>query len=144
MTRFLFLASALLVASTTGALAFELTSPDMANGGTIDRKHVYNAHGCDGSNLSPALRWTAPPAGVKSFAVLVRDTDARGGAGWRHWFVYDLPATTSGLPEGAGTHGENLPDGAAQVTNDFGVPGYDGPCPPGGESRIIIISPSMR
>ena len=58
----------------------------------------------------------------------MHDPDARGGAGWWHWFAYDLPATATGLAEGA-----KLPEGAAQVKNDFGDAGYDGPCPPKGD-----------
>ncbi len=136
MTRSLqswFLTTALVAASAASAFSFELTSPDIADGGTIASKHVYNQHGCDGLNLSPALHWSAPPAGAKSFAVLVHDPDARGGLGFWHWFVYDLPATTEGLPEEVGAHGESLPAGAAQIATDFGVAAYGGPCPPKGD-----------
>lgn len=124
----------LVAASALGAQAFELTSPDTANGGTIDDKHVYKGHGCNGGDLSPGLHWSDPPAGTKSFAVLVHDPDARGGAGFWHWIVYDLPASATGLPEGVGKDGKGLPQGAEQLVNGFGAPGYGGPCPPKGDA----------
>src|SRR6185503_1095640 len=39
---------------------------------------------CDGANRSPALSWGDPPAGTKSFALVVDDPDAPGGL-FRHW-----------------------------------------------------------
>ncbi len=133
MPKNIVLAAALVVAWVTNALALELTSPDVAQGATIAKKHVFGGHGCDGGNLSPALHWTAPPPGTKSFAVTVHDPDARGGAGFWHWLAYDLPAATTGLPEGVAADGKGLPAGAAQAASDFGRAGYGGPCPPKGD-----------
>ena len=83
----------------------------------------------------PRLSWSDPPAGTKSFAVLVHDPDApTGGAGFWHWVVYNIPATATGLPQGVGKEGKGLPEGAAQMATDFGVPGYGGPCPPKGDA----------
>jgi Raf kinase inhibitor-like YbhB/YbcL family protein len=123
-----------LAAETGAAQAFELKSPDIAAGKTIGMKHVFNSFGCTGENLSPALEWSDPPAGAKSFAVLVHDPDApTGGAGFWHWLAIDIPATTRGLPQGAGAaDGKKLPAGAKQLETDFGEPGYGGPCPPEG------------
>ncbi|MGO8737765.1 YbhB/YbcL family Raf kinase inhibitor-like protein [Rhodoblastus sp.] len=130
------LASALLVAAPVApAAAFELRSPDiMPGGGRIDETFVYNGFGCEGGNLSPALAWRNPPPGARSFAITLHDPDARAGAGFWHWLVYDIPATTTGLPQGAGAkNGASLPAGAKQVATDFGTPGYGGPCPPKGD-----------
>ncbi len=116
------------------APAFELKSPDLAEGKTIGYKFIYNEHGCTGENISPALAWSEPPAGTKSFAVLVHDPDApTGGAGFWHWLVIDIPASARGLPQGAGAvDGKKLPQGAKQLETDFGDIGYGGPCPPKG------------
>ena len=116
------------------AADFRLSSPDIAPGGTIANKFVYKGFGCSGENVSPALSWTGTPAGTKSFALLVHDPDApTGGAGWWHWLVYDIPATATGLAQGAGTaEGRELPGGSAQGRTDFGSPGWGGPCPPAG------------
>jgi hypothetical protein len=59
------------------------------------------------------------------------DSDANGGRGFWHWLVFDISANVQTLP--AGTGSENaLPNGAVQVQNDFGTPGYGGACPPPG------------
>jgi Raf kinase inhibitor-like YbhB/YbcL family protein len=85
---------------------------------------------CDGSNLSPALTWTAPPEGTQSLALIVDDPDAPRGT-WVHWVLYDLPATDRELPEGVEPRA-TLRSGARQGRNDFGKTGYGGPCPPAG------------
>ncbi len=118
----------------SGAGAFEVHSPDISAQKPIGEKFVYNSFGCKGENLSPALEWTDPPAGTKSFAVLVHDPDApTGGAGFWHWLVVDIPASAHGLAQGAGSaDGKKLPAGAKQLDTDFGNSGYGGPCPPQG------------
>ncbi|MCI4680769.1 YbhB/YbcL family Raf kinase inhibitor-like protein [Rhodoblastus acidophilus] len=130
------LAAALFLASATaGARAFELKSPDIApGGGEIGETFVNNSFGCHGGNLSPALVWRNPPPGAKSFAITVHDPDAPVRGGFWHWAVYNIPVNVTGLPQGAGDgSGAGLPAGAKQVANDFGRPGYGGPCPPKGD-----------
>ncbi|MBN7134854.1 phosphatidylethanolamine-binding protein [Lysobacter enzymogenes] len=107
---------------------FRLRSADLPHDRPIAARHVYAGFGCDGGNLSPALEWTDPPAGTRSFAVTVYDPDAPSGSGWWHWVVLDLPADVRALPRG----GAPLPAGAVQTRTDFGAPGYGGPCPPPG------------
>ncbi|MBF0190071.1 MAG: YbhB/YbcL family Raf kinase inhibitor-like protein [Magnetococcales bacterium] len=117
-----------------GAGAMELTSADLADGGTFDQKFIFKGFGCDGGNVSPALAWKGAPPETKSFALLVHDPDApTGGAGWWHWVVYDLPASVTALPQGAGKgDGSAMVPGAKQGGTDFGAPGWGGPCPPVG------------
>ncbi len=130
LKRFL-LSAALVTASAAGAWAFELKSPVFSDGGTIAEKYSYQGFGCVGGNLSPALSWSDPPAGTKSFALMMHDPDApTGGAGFWHWIVIDIPASATGLPEGVG---KDLPEGAVEISGDFGKPGYGGPCPPKGD-----------
>ncbi|MFZ0845311.1 MAG: YbhB/YbcL family Raf kinase inhibitor-like protein [Pseudolabrys sp.] len=122
----------------TAAQAFELSSPDVGANIPFSNKFVFNGLGCKGENLSPALTWKYPPEGTKSFALMVHDPDApTGGAGIWHWVVINIPATTTGLEQGAGTgDGAKLPSGAKQINNDYfgmtGNPGWGGPCPPKG------------
>ena len=78
---------------------------------------------CDGMGKAPVLRWGAPPPDTRSFALVVDDPDAPSGT-FRHWGVYDIPASARAI-------GGNQHIGT-EVTNDFGNPGYGGPCPPHG------------
>jgi Raf kinase inhibitor-like YbhB/YbcL family protein len=131
----LLMSAAFLAVSAYGACALELKSPDIADGGMIAEKFVFKGFGCAGGNFSPALNWSNPPVGTRSFALLVHDPDApTGGAGFWHWVVTDIPASATGLPERVGKDGKGLPQGAAQVATDFGEPGYGGPCPPKGDA----------
>ncbi len=78
---------------------------------------------CDGANRSPDLIWGEPPPGTKSFALVVDDPDAPGGL-FQHWGAYDIPAITRSIAAGQSV--------GSQAVNDFGKPGYGGPCPPPG------------
>lgn len=88
---------------------------------------------CDGSDDSPALEWTEPPAGTQSFALVADDPDAPRGT-WVHWVLYDLPARARELPEAVPPDKE-LVSGARQGRNDFRKIGYGGPCPPPGPAH---------
>jgi Raf kinase inhibitor-like YbhB/YbcL family protein len=121
-------------APPTGGGKFTLMSSDFAAGKTLAAAQVFNSFGCSGGNVSPALAWSNAPAGTKSFALLVHDPDAPTGSGWWHWVVYDIPASASSLPAGAGDPKKGLmPAGAQQGRTDFGTAGYGGPCPPPGK-----------
>jgi Raf kinase inhibitor-like YbhB/YbcL family protein len=127
-------ASLCLAASVAQAAGFTLTSPEVKPNATIDNAQVYDQFGCHGGNTSPALKWSGAPKGTKSFALTLYDPDAPSGSGWWHWIVYDLSASTTELPAGAGaTGGKSLPAGAAMGPNDFGEHAYGGPCPPAGD-----------
>ena len=122
------------------AAGLRLASPDLAAGQFAPR-FIYDQSGCTGGNHSPALAWSDPPAGTKSFAVTVFDPDAPTGRGWWHWVVYDIPAALKALPQDAGAaSGANLPQGARQTANDFGGPGYGGPCPPPGSPHRYVFT----
>jgi Raf kinase inhibitor-like YbhB/YbcL family protein len=130
-----------------------LTSPSFRNNQPIPAKFS-----CEGEDASPALKWEGAPAGTKSFALICDDPDAPGGT-WVHWVVYGLPSNAVEMPEDIGKgpwvgkkwqNGEEVPSGwfvsaqsggvgairpiaeAEQGINDFGKPGYGGPCPPKG------------
>ncbi len=130
ISALLFAASASLSAQ---AADFQLTSPAFTEGGTIPNAQVFKGFGCTGDNISPALAWSGVPKEAKSLALTVYDPDAPTGSGWWHWIVVNIPATETGLAEGAGSPGGKLPVGAVQGRTDFGMAGYGGPCPPTGD-----------
>lgn len=102
-------------------MPFQLFSSAFAEGGWIPE-----LHSCEGADISPSLEWSGAPAETKSFALIVEDPDAPNGV-WCHWLLYDLGARIQALPQG-------YKPGSLGVsgTNDFGKPGYGGPCPPRG------------
>ena len=110
------------------AMKFELKSTAFVHEGEIPKKHT-----CDGPDVSPALYWGEATPGVKSFVLVMDDPDAPAGT-WVHWVLYDLPPTARSLPEGLAKDPE-LKDGSRQGKNDFGRPGYGGPCPPRGPAH---------
>ncbi|MBS0446768.1 MAG: YbhB/YbcL family Raf kinase inhibitor-like protein [Proteobacteria bacterium] len=125
-----------LAAGAAGAQAagFALSSPTIKPNSTLTDAQVFNGFGCSGKNISPALAWGGAPAGTKSFALTVYDPDAPTGSGWWHWVVYNIPASATGIPEGAGdAAGKGLPAGSMQGRTDFGAPGFGGACPPAGD-----------
>ncbi len=95
---------------------------------------IPDSYTCDGSNLSPELRWTDPPAGPKSFALIVDDPDAPSGT-FTHWVLYGLPASVTQLPEGLPTTPQVDEPKCLQGKNDFRKTGYGGPCPPRGSKH---------
>jgi Raf kinase inhibitor-like YbhB/YbcL family protein len=112
---------------------FELHSSTFTNGSTLPQSTILNAAlvygtppivGCEGGNKSPELSWTNAPRGTRSFAIMLFDADASVV----HWSIYNIPATTTSLPENAGTPTSSY---GQQVFNDVAdLPNYDGPCPP--------------
>ncbi len=84
---------------------------------------------CQGEDISPALVWSGTPQGAKSLALILEDPDAAGI--FCHWLLFNMPPDATSLPEDASPRGR-LPAGAIEGVNDFGRPGYGGPCPPPG------------
>ena len=107
------------------AMSFTLETTAFEPGGSIPKKYT-----CDGADVSPALRWSDPPAGTESLALIADDPDAPVGT-WVHWVLFNLPSATRELPEGV-PRVKELGGGGLQGTNDFRKVGYGGPCPPPG------------
>ncbi|HZC35501.1 MAG TPA: YbhB/YbcL family Raf kinase inhibitor-like protein [Chthoniobacterales bacterium] len=93
---------------------------------------MLNQFGCNGRNLSPEITWRGAPAETKSFALAILDSDAPKTGGFYHWMIVNIPNSVRSLPVGAGNIERPLaPAGSVQLKNDYGEPGYGGPCPPG-------------
>jgi Raf kinase inhibitor-like YbhB/YbcL family protein len=114
-------------------MTFELTSSAFGQGETIPVKYT-----CDGEDISPPLRWSDPPEGTQSFALIADDPDAPVGT-WVHWVLFNLPAETREVPEQAtppaGSQGPNY---VVDGKNSWKRTGYGGPCPPGGTHRYFF------
>ncbi|WP_434341508.1 YbhB/YbcL family Raf kinase inhibitor-like protein [Motilimonas cestriensis] len=123
----------LLSGLAASAQALELQSNDLADGGTISAKHVFDQWGCEGQNISPHLSWSDIPEGTKSFVLTVYDPDAPTISGFWHWVAFNIPANVTELKQGAGAmDGQTMPVGSVQSKTDFNQVGYGGPCPPQG------------
>ncbi len=92
---------------------------------------------CEGENISPEIIWTGAPQGTRSFALVMHDPDAPRRGGYTHWVVFNIPASTTHIPEHAPKQAE-LPGGGVQGKNDNGSVGYTGPCPPSGTHRYYF------
>jgi Raf kinase inhibitor-like YbhB/YbcL family protein len=116
-------------------MALTIRSPAFSPMAAIPRKYT-----CDGDNVAPPLQWSGAPEGTQSLALIVEDPDAPDPAApqrvFVHWVLYDLPRTSSGLPEG--TTADTLPAGPREGKNDWDRRGYGGPCPPKGRHRYFF------
>jgi Raf kinase inhibitor-like YbhB/YbcL family protein len=116
------------------AMSLSITSSAFSDGGEIPRQYT-----CEGADVSPPLSFAGIPEGTKSLVLIVDDPDAPDPSAprmtWVHWVLYDLPATTNGLPEDVVDAA--LPPGTRMGRNDWKRTGYGGPCPPIGRHRYF-------
>ena len=92
---------------------------------------IPDRHAC--ANFSPPLSWSEVPANTQSIATLCDDPDAPAGD-WVHWVLFNLAPETRSLPENVARDAQ-LPGNAVQGVNDYNRVGYDGPCPPPGQTH---------
>src|SRR5438094_9068582 len=88
----------------SNAMALKITSSAFQPNGSIPSQYT-----CEGKDISPPLAWSGAAGNAKSFAMIVDDPDAPDPAKpqrvYVHWVVYNLPASTTGLPENASKAG---------------------------------------
>lgn len=99
-------------------LTMSVTSPDFADDLMPAR------FTCHGKGESPPIFWSPAPAGTKSVAVVVDDSDAPI-VPRVYWIVFDISPSTTDLQPGA------LPPHARTAYNSAGTATYDAPCPQG-------------
>lgn len=118
-------------------MSLHLSSPAFAYHGAIPARYSCEERGAE---VSPPLAWGGVPAKARSLALVVDDPDApdpqKPQRTWVHWVLYNLPPTTTGLPEAV--EPEQLPAGTRQGVNDWGRTGYGAPCPPIGRHRYFF------
>jgi Raf kinase inhibitor-like YbhB/YbcL family protein len=124
------------------------SAPDIPAGSTIPQRFAEE------NKISPRLVWSGAPAGTRSFALSVTDPDLPAEFNFQrafaHWLVFDIPAKTRELAEGAsGTPA--MPAGARELNSDFvtfKIPsfgrGYGGPWPPDRSHRYVFTLYALK
>ena len=119
---------------------FTLSSPDFRDGERLALKNAGNNKAnpnCVGDNVSPTLSWANPPAGTKSYVLLMVDPEGRPPGGVIHWVAYGIPASVTGFAEGEVSKlSEKYVGGIG--TNKFSH--YTGPCTPAGPPHHYVFT----
>jgi Raf kinase inhibitor-like YbhB/YbcL family protein len=111
--------------------AFTISSSSFKDGERLATKMAGNNKqnpNCVGENVSPALSWY-PPAGTKSYALIMYDPEGRAGLGVVHWVAYGIPASVTGFAEGETSQQTDKYVGGKST---MGLAHYFGPCTPPG------------
>jgi Raf kinase inhibitor-like YbhB/YbcL family protein len=115
---------------STGENVFSLTSSAFKDGAMLEKKNAGNNPknpNCIGENVSPPLTFSNPPAGTKSYALLMVDPEGRQGLRVIHWVAYGIPVSVTGFAEGEVSKASDKYVGG-KGTNGFST--YQGPCTP--------------
>jgi Raf kinase inhibitor-like YbhB/YbcL family protein len=102
-----------------------ISSPAFKEGESIPLEYSF-----DGLDVSPQLDWHFIPKETQSLVLIFDDPDAPNGT-FTHWVLFNIPPNINGLSKSIPLI-PKLADGTIQGSNDFGVIGYRGPCPPPG------------
>jgi Raf kinase inhibitor-like YbhB/YbcL family protein len=106
---------------------------DVQAGSFEDGGQMPNEHSAYFDNDSPELRWSMPPLGAESIAILCEDPDSVKEPAFVHWLVANISPDFESIPPMISR--EETPielHGGIQGTNDHGTIGYWGPRPPVG------------
>jgi hypothetical protein len=115
---------------STGENVFAVTSSAFKDGTMLEKKNAGNNPknpNCVGENVSPPLTFSNPPAGTKSYALLMVDPEGRQGLGVNHWVAYGIPVSVTGFSEGEVSKASDKYVGGKGTS---GLPNYQGPCTP--------------
>jgi para-nitrobenzyl esterase len=110
-----------------GGAKLTVTTPAWKDGSDIPYENTQYR-----GNVFPGLTWTKGPAGTKSYAVIMQDTDGViKGAPILHWTLYNIPASVTKLDPGMAATGN--PPGSSYGPNARGTAqSFMGPrTPPG-------------
>ncbi len=94
---------------STAGNTFELRSPAFANGGRLPIEYTG-----DGAAATPPLEWSTPPAGTRTYALIMHHVDPEGKTKW-YWTLYNIPAEVRSLAsntQGIGMLGNNSVNGS--------------------------------
>jgi len=112
---------------------FALSSPIAKEKGMLPAEYT-----CDGVSATPELRWSNPPKGSKSFALLMSHIPPTGSGApetphW-YWIVWDIPANAKSLPKNSTSIGKT---GGNSVNRDIG---YAPPCSKGPGEKLYTYT----
>ena len=113
---------------SSAAEPFTLTSPAFKDSTSLAVKNAGNFKAnpnCIGENVSPPLAWANPPAGTKSYALVVFDSQGRNGLTFVHFVGYGIPASVTSFAE---NEISKLGDKYVGGQNGFKLGYYMGPC----------------
>jgi Raf kinase inhibitor-like YbhB/YbcL family protein len=119
---------------------FTITSSSFKDGERLATKMAGNNKqnpNCVGENVSPALSWSNPPEGTKSYALMMFDPEGRPPGGVSHWVAYGIPVSVTGFAEGEASKQTEKYVGGKSL---MGLPHYFGPCtPPGAPHHYTFV-----
>jgi Raf kinase inhibitor-like YbhB/YbcL family protein len=90
-----------------------LTTTAWPDGGMIPLRYTQA-----GPELSPAIQWSAAPAGTVSFVLIFHDADTlvnNSTDDLLHWMLWNIPGTATAIAQGR-PDGFELPDGTRQIS----------------------------
>jgi Raf kinase inhibitor-like YbhB/YbcL family protein len=122
----LIMSAAVAAQQAPAAAPMRLTSTSFPDGGQIPVKYTQAEN-----QTSPALTWTNAPPATQSFVLHMHDMEGARNKTTEdqlHWLVWNIPATTTSLPEGV-PNSPDLKDGSHQ-TSATGNGIYRGPGAP--------------
>lgn len=92
-----------------------------------------------GTDESPALSWTSPPAGTQSYALVLQDLSNMGA----HWVMWNIPGTAMALPAALPSGAmPSMPSGARQASRGNGE-AYWGPGACGNVYEFVLYALSV-
>ena len=103
---------------------FTIKSDDFENESMLDKKFTPL-----GEDVNPSLKWSNPPEGTKSYALICEDPDCPSGL-FTHWAVKNIPHDVSKIE-----NGEKIGE---EIRNSWGLKRYKGPRPPSGTHRYYF------
>lgn len=106
----------------------------------ISVKILPSDYTCDGQDISPEIDVGGVNTNIsRSLAIIVNDPDAPGGRGFVHWIAWNMELVRM-IPEKIPkTPAVTFPLKAVQGKNSFGKIGYNGPCPPRGQTHRFFF-----
>lgn len=105
---------------------FALTSPAFEHGTPIPERYRGRLFG---PNISPALAWTAPPAGTAELVLIAQDPDVPLGKPATHALTVGIDPALGGIPEN-GLSNPSPIAGLKHGKGGLGRLGWGGPMPP--------------